>query len=327
MNKNLVSICIPSYNNAKYIRKAIKSVQNQNYHNIEIIIVDNASEDNTEDIVKCLIKDDNRIKYIKNNKNIGYPKNFNKSMKFASGRYITFLCSDDFWIDDENYLTKAVSLLDNDNSVKVYYSGYHGVKVENGRYYFNYKKTYLKKGKFNGYDIVNDFLRKQQAPGWAWIFRKNSLEKVKGFDEDLVMAPDSLFFLKLCLEENVYISGKYIYAFCNHGENLGYSVMKKNVIWPELVEFENRLYNYIYKKDVNKYNQLLKFKYKYSLVHTMSWMFSVKMQGWKINAFKFIKNNLRIILKKIDKRILYLMIKIITPVRIIKLSRKIRHNQ
>lgn len=322
----LVSVCIPTYNYGRYIEKSIKSVQNQNYKNIEIIVSDNASEDNTEDIIKDLINEDNRIKYYKCNNNIGLSNNFNRLLTLASGKYTTILCSDDFWLDDKDYLTEAVSILENDNSIYVHYSGFQRVEVENENYKYNSKSTYLKEGKFNGYEIVREFLSKQKAPGWAWIFRSILTEKIK-FSNDLFMATDSLFFLELCMEQNVYVSGKYIYGFCHHGKNTAYVVMEKNILWEELIEFENYLFDYLKKKNINKYNEFLKLKYKYSLVHTMSWMFSVKMQGWKINAFKFIKNNLRIILKKIDKRILYLMIKIITPVRIIKLSRKIRHKQ
>ena len=96
MGRDLVSIIMPSYNTAKYIADSINSVINQTYKNWELIIVDDCSIDNTDEIVNKFLKD-RRIKYFKNEKNSGAAISRNKALREAKGRWIAFLDSDDLW--------------------------------------------------------------------------------------------------------------------------------------------------------------------------------------------------------------------------------------
>lgn len=91
----LVSIIMPSYNTAKYIEASIESVLAQTYRNWELLIIDDFSMDNTDDIVKKY--DDKRIVYVKNEKNTGAAVSRNKALKMAKGKWIAFLDSDDLW--------------------------------------------------------------------------------------------------------------------------------------------------------------------------------------------------------------------------------------
>ena len=93
----LVSIITPSYNTAKFIGKTIESVQNQTYQNWEMIIVDDCSTDNTDEVVDGYLSD-KRIKYIKNEKNSGAAVSRNRALREAKGKWITFLDSDDLWL-------------------------------------------------------------------------------------------------------------------------------------------------------------------------------------------------------------------------------------
>jgi len=89
----LVSICIPTYNRADFLDKAIRSALQQTYRNIEIIVIDNASTDNTDEILSRF--NDLRLKYIKNTENFGLFGNFNRCIEQARGEYIHILHSDD----------------------------------------------------------------------------------------------------------------------------------------------------------------------------------------------------------------------------------------
>ncbi len=89
----LVSICIPVRNGESFITDAIKSCLNQTYKNYEILIIDNGSTDATVDIIKSFASD--KIKLIKNSRDIGITANFNACIENASGNYIKFLCADD----------------------------------------------------------------------------------------------------------------------------------------------------------------------------------------------------------------------------------------
>lgn len=96
MNNDLISIIIPAYNNGIYINKCIESILNQTYRNIEIIIINDCSTDNTEDIIKKYLTKDNRIAYYYNEKNMGVGYTRNKGIELAKGKYIYFLDSDDY---------------------------------------------------------------------------------------------------------------------------------------------------------------------------------------------------------------------------------------
>ncbi len=90
-----VSVVIPSYNSSSYVMKAIDSVLNQTYDNLEIILVDDASTDDTCSIVKRT--NDPRLKVIVRENNGGAAAARNTGINAASGRYIAFLDADDYW--------------------------------------------------------------------------------------------------------------------------------------------------------------------------------------------------------------------------------------
>ncbi len=98
--QELVSIITPSYNAAKYIADTIQSVQAQTYTNWEMIIADDCSTDNTDEVVQNFLTD-TRIRYIKNEKNSGAAETRNNAISKAQGRWIAFVDSDDIWAADK----------------------------------------------------------------------------------------------------------------------------------------------------------------------------------------------------------------------------------
>ncbi len=101
MNSKLVSCIIPTHNRQLLLRRAIESVISQTYKNLEIIVVDDSSEDNTELVVKEYMEKDNRIIYLKNPKPLGGSGTRNVGIKFSTGEYIAFLDDDDEWLEDK----------------------------------------------------------------------------------------------------------------------------------------------------------------------------------------------------------------------------------
>ena len=97
----LVSIITPSYNTAGFIAETIRSVQSQTYPNWEMIIVDDCSSDNTDEVVKPFLASDKRIKYVKNDRNSGAAVSRNKALRMAQGKWVAFLDSDDLWMPEK----------------------------------------------------------------------------------------------------------------------------------------------------------------------------------------------------------------------------------
>ncbi len=102
-----VSVLLTTYNRSKLLIKAIKSVLNQTYDNFEVIVVDDASIDDTETILKKLIVEDNRIKYVRHEENKGLSHARNTGLEFSQGQCIFFLDDDDEWLD-KNKIQKQV---------------------------------------------------------------------------------------------------------------------------------------------------------------------------------------------------------------------------
>lgn len=107
MSKPLVSVIIPTYNSKKTIKRAIKSVLRQNYENIELIVIDDASEDSTIKIVEKF----SNIILIKNENNIGQYYSRFKGINKATGTYITFLDADDWLAPDAIYRAMMIARL------------------------------------------------------------------------------------------------------------------------------------------------------------------------------------------------------------------------
>ena len=96
-----ISVIIPLYNNAKKIKSVIRSAQNQNMEDIEIIIINDFSTDNSTKVIEELQKDDKRIKLINNKKNLGILHSRAIGVLEAKGKYITNLDHDDLFFDDD----------------------------------------------------------------------------------------------------------------------------------------------------------------------------------------------------------------------------------
>jgi glycosyltransferase involved in cell wall biosynthesis len=119
-NTDLVTIIIPTFNRAEFIGDAIKSVLTQTYSNIELIVIDDGSTDQTEDII--LTFSDDRLTYIKQ-RNKGRSNARNHALSLASGRYITFLDSDDLYLP--NKIESQVAYLKNHPGVGMVYTSAH----------------------------------------------------------------------------------------------------------------------------------------------------------------------------------------------------------
>ena len=109
MTEGLVSVVIPVYNVEKFIEKTIQSVLAQTYKNIEILVIDDCSPDNSAKIIKSMAETNPEIKYYKLDKNSGVASARNKGIEIAQGQYIAFLDSDDLWKPDK--LSKELDLL------------------------------------------------------------------------------------------------------------------------------------------------------------------------------------------------------------------------
>ena len=132
-NMDIVSIITPSYNSEKYLKDCIVSVLNQTLSCWEMLIVDDASSDNSRTVIESYLKKDKRIKAFFLEKNIGPAMARNYAINKASGRYIAFLDSDDIWLPNKlkvqldfmklnnySFVFSSYQVISDDNSILIY---------------------------------------------------------------------------------------------------------------------------------------------------------------------------------------------------------------
>jgi glycosyltransferase involved in cell wall biosynthesis len=128
----LFSIIIPTYNRADLIMETLESVFNQVYKNYEVIVVDNCSTDNTQELLQPLIEN-NRIRYIRHDRNYERSRSRNTGMEHAKGDFLTFLDSDDFMYP--SCLADAALYISENPDIKFFQNLYELVNNDRKRIY------------------------------------------------------------------------------------------------------------------------------------------------------------------------------------------------
>jgi len=170
----LISVIMPTYNQASYIAAAIESVLSQSYSNIELIVVDNFSSDGTKDVVASF--QDDRIQYLQFNNNGIIAASRNHAVKHASGEVLAFLDSDDIWF--EKKLEVQVKHLLVESVICV---GTNLVPIGDVMYFRNHLH-FSKREEFRDYRYADIAMANPVATSSLIMFKK-SFEEVQGFDE------------------------------------------------------------------------------------------------------------------------------------------------
>lgn len=124
----MISICVPTYNRPNLLSQLLDSILVQSYTDYEIIITDNSDNDETAKLIQNKF-DNNKIKYYKNEKNLGLNLNVIKNFSLANGEYLTFTPDDDLWIDRDK-LKKQVDFLENNKQINLIYSNAISIDYE-----------------------------------------------------------------------------------------------------------------------------------------------------------------------------------------------------
>lgn len=216
---NLFSVIIPIYNVESYIEKCVNSVIDQDYKNIEILLINDGSKDNSKLICEKKDKEDSRIRFI-NKQNGGLSSARNTGLDNATGDYILFLDGDDYW-DDKEALSKINRNLQNSKADIVTF----GLKkmfedtgeIEETKYIFNRENVDFNSKKNTLSYLVKNNLYISSACNKA--VRKSIIDKYNLRFEDKALSEDIEWSAKLLLYSNVIDvieSPFYIYRQRNH---------------------------------------------------------------------------------------------------------------
>ncbi len=129
LNNPKVSIIMPAYNAERFIKEAISSVIAQTYPFWELWVIDDCSSDSTCTIVEELVKQDNRINLVKNERNMGAAKTRNRGLDLCHEAYVAFIDSDDVWREDK--LSSQIKVMESEGAALAYTS--YAIVDENGQ--------------------------------------------------------------------------------------------------------------------------------------------------------------------------------------------------
>lgn len=212
MNETLpkVSIVLPTYNGAEYIRQSIDSCLNQTYKNIELIIVDDGSTDETPEIVGSY--KDERIRYIRHKENNGLPHVLNAGFAKATGEYLT-------WTSDDNYyakeaIEKMLSFLKTENCSLIYCDFYR----------FN-DETPFNRNIVKLPDLVT--LENKNNIGPCFLYSRKVMEIVGDYDLDTELAEDYDYWMRVSKKFSMRHLAEPLYLYREHGESLSLGFLRQ----------------------------------------------------------------------------------------------------
>lgn len=182
----LVTIGAANFNNGRYVIESLESIKAQTYPNIELVIVDDASQDNSPALIEEWLKTYNKpYKYIRHTINGGVCKTCNDLITNANGRYISLIATDDLYVPEK--IAKQVDLLENDPSAGMVYTDTYLID-ENGKRKFGTLMTALLKCSFDyapSGDILNELQQMNFVHGLSMLIRKSVYDEIGGYDEAL----------------------------------------------------------------------------------------------------------------------------------------------
>jgi glycosyltransferase involved in cell wall biosynthesis len=215
----LVSVCIPTYNRSALLRQALDSVLQQTLTNIEIIVADNASPDDTQALIASYR--DSRIHYIRNAKNVGHRENCNLGMRLTTGKYIAILPDDDIMLPEN--LRRKMEVLEDNRHVGLVHSKYHLIDAEGQ---ITRRNTNWGHGPERSGDIMEDRERILTAPfnliNWtAALFRRECYQKLGGFTDSIQYAFDWEWFMRIAVYWDIYFLEEALVQWRIHGGSIG----------------------------------------------------------------------------------------------------------
>ena len=183
MQSPLVTIICISFNHAKYIKEALNSIWNLKYSNIELIIADDSSKDNCQELIKELVSNRN-VKLLLESTNIGHCKIFNYALQFATGEFVIDFAADDVLLP--NSVSQGITHLNEmGKSFGVFFADAEHIDFDGNVIGKHLTTSFFYLGVVPQGDVYRDLLAKFFISPPTMIYRKDMLDEIKGYNEDL----------------------------------------------------------------------------------------------------------------------------------------------
>lgn len=254
MKDKLISVIIPCYNVDKWVKKCLDSVLAQTYKEIEVIVIDDGSTDDTADILASYT--DSRLRII-TQKNKGVSMARNNGITYASGEFLTFVDSDD-WLEPQMYekLYSALASNDADMAVCNYNLVYDDHIVD--QYSKSRNETVNISDDVYSYFCNYCVCNKPNNYIWTRLYKTDIVKKSEVVFEDYKIADDTLFNFKLLPHINRVTWIPYAgYCYFQRVNSNVYTVAKKNNLAKVYADTFDALANYYEKNNFNEFTEVL----------------------------------------------------------------------
>ncbi len=244
-----VSVIMSSCNHSAFIKNAIDSILNQTYKNIELLIIDDNSIDNTFEIIKSY--SDTRIKVFKNLTNYGMVLNTNKLIHDSLGDYIATINSDDYW--EKHKLEKQVCFMEENLDHGACFTMANIVDDNNN----NINKCPFKYYKKNRYQFLNDFFYSGNFLCYpSALIRKSVFNKIGYFNPAFLIMLDYEFWIRLCLNGyEIKIINDKLTNFRQLSNKSNLSAISDRTFVIKSLEDKISLFNF---REIKNYDEMIK---------------------------------------------------------------------
>jgi glycosyltransferase involved in cell wall biosynthesis len=218
MDAPLVTIGIPIYNTGKYVAETLDSIKNQTYKNIELIVVNDGSTDDSAEQVEWWSKQNSYpIKFINNGKNIGLTKTCNIILDNANGKYLQKVDADDILL--ENKIERHVNILESSGEQVAAVFSYVELIDENGAFLYQDYNERIGRSKESSGDFYYDLLELNFIPNPSVVSRTKILREVGGYDSTLLYE-DWDMWLRLAKSYKIYYDPEVTCYYRIHKESM-----------------------------------------------------------------------------------------------------------
>ncbi|MBR1487117.1 MAG: glycosyltransferase family 2 protein, partial [Synergistaceae bacterium] len=217
--EKLVSVIVPTYNGEKHLAATLESIINQDYENLEIVLVNDVSTDNSIEIAKKILNSSSRtFQIIERSKNGGQCAARNTGLKAARGDYIIFFDHDDR--AEKNFVSSLLCEAENENADLIFCGIKHFYEAKN---IFEDEPITLKEKFFNPEFYLKAWAEQEMKfwSVWNFIFRKSFIDKINlHFNEQCKLGEDTEFVLKaISAAEKISFVRENLYIYVHH-ENM-----------------------------------------------------------------------------------------------------------
>lgn len=257
-NQPLVSVVIPCYNHERFVQDCIQSVIDQTYENIELIIIDDGSKDNSvEKIQEMRLECGKRFSRFefRHRPNKGLSETLNESLGWCQGKYYSVLASDDQMIDKKTEL--QVIYLEKNKDCIACFGGYQ--LIDESNIVIGHSKKNEKSYSFN-----EIFLHKHDLPAPTQMLLLSKLKEIGGYRNGIIIE-DWYMWLKLAKVGKLHYISEYLAVYRNHSENISkkieimhlgrnqilnmysneklYKMARKEIFWIYMAELKNNSFS------------------------------------------------------------------------------------